>query len=64
MPRKKIRKIYHWRKEGRRKRAGSLNPAAPLAFRARRNRRENKRTLIREEILHAHPVAADSGRDE
>ena len=48
MPRKKMRKIYHWRKEGRRKQAGSLSPAAPLAFRARRNKRENKRTLINE----------------
>ena len=46
MSRKKLRKIYHWRKECRRKRAGRLNPAAPLAFRTRRNRRENSRTII------------------
>ena len=46
MARKKMRKIYHWRKECRRKRAGRLKPAAPLAFRARRNRRENSRTIV------------------
>ena len=50
MPRKKMRKIWNWRNEGRSKRAGRLNPAAPLAFRARRNRRENKHTLIAEAV--------------
>ena len=50
MPRKKLRKIWYWRNEGRSKRAGRLKPAAPLAFRARRNRRESKHTVIAEAV--------------
>ena len=46
MPRKKLRKIWSWRKEHSRKQAGRLKPAAPYAFRARRNKRENKHTII------------------
>ena len=50
MPRKKMRKIYDWRKERSRKCAGRLRPASPLAFRARRNKRENSRTIIDAEL--------------
>ena len=50
MPRKKMRKIWDWRKEHSRKQAGRLKPAAPCAFRARRNKRENKQTLINEAL--------------
>ena len=50
MPRKKMRKIYDWRKEHSRKQTNRLRPAAPFAFRARRNKRENKRTIIAEAI--------------
>ena len=38
MRRKEMRKIWNWRNEKRRKKAGCLNPTAPLAFRARGNR--------------------------
>ena len=56
MPRKKLRKIYHWRKElSNRRRAGLLNPAAPHAFRCRRNKRENKHTLIAEQVAGLPP---------
>ena len=51
MPRKKLRKIWSWRKEHSRKQAGRLKPAAPYAFRARRNKRENKHTIISEAIF-------------
>ena len=50
MPRKKMQKIWNWWNERRRKKAGCLNPAAPLAFRKKRNKRENKHTIIAEEI--------------
>lgn len=50
MPRKKMRKIYDWRKERSRKCAGRLRPAAPLAFRARRNKRENSESIIAEAL--------------
>lgn len=49
MPRKKMRKIWCWRNEKRRKRSGRLTPASPLAFRKKRNKRENKHTIIAEE---------------
>ena len=48
MSRKKLRKIWDWRKECGRKRR--LRPAAPYAFHARRNRRENKHTIIAEAV--------------
>ena len=52
MSRKKMRKIWCWRKERSRKRAGGkhLRPAAPLAFRARRNKRENSESIIAEAL--------------
>ena len=50
MPRKKMRKIWYWRNEGRSKKAGRLNPASPHAFRTKRNKRENNRTIIAEEV--------------
>ena len=56
MSRKKMRKIYDWKKEmSNRKRAGLLSPAAPLAFRAKRNKRENKHTIIAEELSNIKP---------
>lgn len=63
MPRKKMRKMYHWRKECRRKRAGRLNATSPYAFRVLRNKRENKHTIIAEAVAQLpEPVAVDSGR--
>lgn len=50
MPKKKLRHIYDWKKEHSRKQSGRLNPAAPLAFRAKRNKRENKHTIIAEQV--------------
>lgn len=50
MPRKKMRKVWYWRNEGRSKKAGRLNPASPHAFRTKRNKRENNHTIIAEEV--------------
>lgn len=46
MPLKKMQKIWNWRNERHRKNAGCLNSAAPLTFPAKRNKRENKHTII------------------
>lgn len=49
MPRKKFRKIWSWRNEGRSKKSGRLNPASRWAFRCKHNKRENKHSIIAEE---------------